>query len=290
MSINIKSDNDPLLQDVIDYVQETGVSSVAALQRRFQIGFNRACGLKEKLIELGLCTDLEPVLTTPHPEKGWDEQSPAIIKIALLDSIAQSHFEALSTLGVECICFTPNTTPEELGADLLFLVGNFDDEATQQAGDFCRKCANQFALSVQLGQQRAVWADSCLELAERQMPAASIAEILAMFSATHMVSVDLDDLINICAGKICCIRSVQATGAERVELCQKALLAQLPKEMAPQGILLLLKGRDIELSETHDIVSFVLDEYEEEIPLIFGCNFDELEGNPLSISMILSYE
>lgn len=288
---NIQDDKALLLQAAIDYVQETGRGTIDALQRRFNISFNQAVKLRKKLTKLGVGGNtITPELVDVLNEISTKKLPLSIVKIILLDSIAQSHLMAFSRLGVECLCFTKNMTEEQLQADLLFLVGNFDFERTQQAVDFCRKSANKLVMAVQLGKKQGLWADCCLRLSQTQTAVEVMSEILDMFSNSASIAIDLDDFRNNCMGFHCRFISSQAQGEDRVALCEQTLLEQFSVEGEIQGVLLMMKGENISLAESNRIMDFIHQQCEDDSTLIFGITPAEQENNQLSISAIVSYQ
>lgn len=283
---NIQDDKALLLQAAIDYVQETGRGTIGALQRRFNIGFNQAVNLRDELTKLGMGGN------SLESEAGdvLNEISPPIVKIILLDGIAQSHLMAFSRLGVECLCFTENMSEEQLQADLLFLVGNFDFESTQQAVNFCRKSTNKLVMAIQLGEKHELWADCCLRLSQTQTAVEVISEIVDMFSDAALIAIDMGDLRCTCAGVRCRFISSQAQGEDRVALCEQTLLEQFPMEGEIYGGLVMMKGEDITLDESYRIMDFIHQQCEDDSILIFGITSAEQENNQLSISAIVSYQ
>ena len=72
-SENGDTETDPLFDEAVKLVTESGNASISSVQRKLRIGYNRAARIVEKMEEIGIVSELESngkreVLAPPPPE------------------------------------------------------------------------------------------------------------------------------------------------------------------------------------------------------------------------------
>lgn len=284
--------NDPLLAEAIAYAKTLNSLSISALQRRFHVGFNRAVALlKEVLQDPDFTEDaynISPQLASAS-EKTEEkrEPHPLLIKVLLADHYAQSQLSEYTKYSLTYFTLNEQTQPQDLNADLLFIVGNFDEENAQQAVNFCRQATTTQIMAIQLGQQQGIWADSSLNLAPNQTPAMVISEIAGMLTHNE-ISIDLCDFRTVCNGLSCHFISAHSEGEERTTQCEHILLSQFPFQEHIEGVISMVKSKDVELWEIHQIMSSISNNIDEDAISLYGFDYSELGNNTLSVSCIVA--
>lgn len=70
----LQKENEELIKRIRDYLKEGGLASVTAFQRKFRIGFSRACMILDALAELGVVAETSTG-STPKREVNMDRLS-----------------------------------------------------------------------------------------------------------------------------------------------------------------------------------------------------------------------
>lgn len=253
--------DDALLAEAIAYAKTQERLSVPALQRRFSIGFNHASRLKEALQEHGLPMDEPAIPSSPTPvvKKNVNADPQSIqIKVLLADHEAQLHFAEQAPSDLAYFTFDEKLQPEDLSADLLFVVGQFDHIEAQQAVEFCRQATTSLILAIQLGQTEGNWADLTVKKQEHQSPTAIIDAITQMLKS-NMINIDLEDFLMYFDGVCGHLIEAQIEGESPAMPCYQALLAQIETNRPIERIMLLINDAELRLDEASQI-HFMLEE------------------------------
>lgn len=210
------------------------------------------------------------------------------MKIVLLDAAAQAHSAELAQLtNIECLALPA----ENLNADLLFVVGDFDQVETQQAVKNLPKSANSFQMAIQLGKENGLWADSTVLLREGQTVfdfVTAMTQFVGQSDEDTAITVDWLDIQQVCQGLRCQFISTNLfDGENRMENASQQIISKLPENIV--GIACLIRtDKSFELEAFMSLQDNLCSAINEDTMMAVGSHLDHAMNGKISLVALVS--